>query len=117
MPRPIRITDNIVAIFDQMLRSTAKSWYGLELAQAADIGSATIYAALTRMERAGLVEASWENHDPSELGRPQRRLYVLSPAGIEVGTEAIASYKPRIVVARAGSPAVLPGLRPSEGPA
>jgi DNA-binding IclR family transcriptional regulator len=113
MGRPLKITDNVVAIFNQMLHPLGKSWYGLELAEAAKIGSATIYAALTRMERAGLVRASWENHDPSELGRPQRRMYALTPAGIEVGRDALANYQPRVTIApdRTG---FLPGLATSE---
>lgn len=111
----MRITDNVIAIFDQMLRPAGRPWYGLELAKATHIGSATIYAVLTRMERADLVNASWESHDPSDLGRPQRRLYTLTPTGIQVGTEAVANYRPRILVRSAGTPAALPGLRPSRG--
>jgi PadR family transcriptional regulator PadR len=93
---PLRITDNVVAIFCTMLERPRKGWYGLEIAAAAGIGSATIYAALTRMERAGWLHASWEAEAPSDLGRPQRRLYKLTAAGATAGREAIASYQPRV---------------------
>lgn len=98
MARPLRITDNLVAIFSLMLEAPDRPWYGLELADATEIGSATIYAALTRMERAGLLRARWENHDPAELGRPQRRLYTLTPSGADVGRQALADYKPRVAI-------------------
>jgi PadR family transcriptional regulator PadR len=109
------VTDNVVAIFSLMLEEPGRSWYGLELAEAGEIGSATIYAALTRMERAGLLRASWETGTPSQLGRPQRRLYTLTPEGIRAGGEALANYRPRVRVSP--SPGILPGLVPSGGSA
>jgi PadR family transcriptional regulator PadR len=116
MAAEIRITDNVVAIFSTMLEHPRKSWYGLEIAEAAGIGSATIYAALTRMERARLLEASWEPETPNELGRPQRRLYKLTAAGAEVGAKAVAEYRPRVRVSESKRPlGWLPGARPSEG--
>jgi PadR family transcriptional regulator, regulatory protein PadR len=111
MGKTVRITDNVVAVFNQMLHPVSKPWYGLELAEAAEIGSATIYAVLTRLERAGLVNGSWETGDPKVLGRPQRRLYTLTPDGARVGNEAIASYRPRVVLKRT-PPGWLPGLVP-----
>jgi|ERR1700722_9051740 len=116
MASKLRITDNVVAIFNTMLERPRKGWYGLEIAGAAGIGSATIYAALTRMERAGLVEASWEAKAPTELGRPQRRLYRLTATGAEVGREALANYQPRVRVPDAKrTSGWLPGARASEG--
>jgi PadR family transcriptional regulator, regulatory protein PadR len=92
-----RHTENVVAVFNTMLERPRKSWYGLELAKHADIGSATIYATLTRLERAGLLEAVWENVDPSEVGRPRRRLYKLTGEGARIGRRVVAEYKPRVV--------------------
>ena len=114
MPRGLKITDNLVQIFNMMLERPGKSWYGLELADAAGIGSATIYHALTRMERAGMLRARWEPETASELGRPQRRLYDLTPEGARVGREAVSNYRPRVRIApeRAGW---LPGPQISEG--
>jgi DNA-binding MarR family transcriptional regulator len=113
MVRTIRITDNVVAVFNQMLHPLDKSWYGLELAEAAGIGSATIYAVLTRMERANLVEGGWETNDPKVLGRPRRRLYTLTPTGEEIGREAIANYRPRVLL-KPMPRSFLPGPMPSE---
>jgi PadR family transcriptional regulator PadR len=78
-----------------MLEQPSRAWYGLELAKRADIGSATVYAALTRLERANLLESSWEPIDPRQAGRPPRRLYRLTADGERAAHELLASYKPR----------------------
>ena len=95
MPQALRATDNVVAILATMLERPRKSWYGLELAKHADIGSATIYAALTRLERGGVLEARWEPVDPSDAGRPRRRLYTLTSEGARVANKMVAEYRPR----------------------
>ena len=95
MSRLPRSTDNVVAIFAVMLERPRKAWYGLELAKHTGIGSATIYAALTRLERAGLLAASWETIDSADAGRPRRRLYTLTADGARAGTRAVKEYKPR----------------------
>ena len=107
MPSKLRHTENVVAIFNTMLERPQKRWYGLELANRANIGSATIYAALTRLESAGLLEATWESVDPSVVGRPRRRLYKLTREGARVGRSAVAEYQPRVVPSRSW-----PGWRP-----
>jgi DNA-binding PadR family transcriptional regulator len=96
MASELRLTDNVVAIFNTMLERPGKEMYGLEIADAAGIGSATIYAAMTRMERANVLTARWENVDPSDVGRPRRRLYRLTGEGAETGRMAVAAYQPRV---------------------
>src|SRR3712207_6734866 len=70
----VRKTDNVVAIFNTMLERPRKSWYGLEIAKQAGIGGAPVSRALTRLGRAGLLTAKWEEVDPSGEGRPRGRL-------------------------------------------
>ncbi len=113
MPQELRITDNVVAIFNLMLERPRKGWFGLELAQQAGIGSATIYAALTRMERAGLLDAHWETSPATDLGRPRRRLYGLTAEGIRIGRQALEDYRPRVVIDR-NRTGWLPGPRTAE---
>lgn len=96
MVKSLRLTENVVAIFNTMLERPRKAWYGLELAESAEIGSATIYAAMTRMERAGMLRAYWEDVDPSDVGRPRRRLYELTGAGERAGRKALREYRPRV---------------------
>ena len=110
MSARLRYTENVVAIFNTMLERPRKRWYGLELANQAQIGSATIYAALTRLERAGLLEATWEDANPSEVGRPRRRLYELTSEGARVGRKVLGEYKPRVVPSKSW-PGWMPGLK------
>lgn len=39
------------------------------------LGHGTLYKALGRLERGGLLESRWEEIDPTAVGRPARRLY------------------------------------------
>lgn len=64
----------------------------------------TLYKALERMQRAGLLESRWE--DPAAEGRPRRRLYHVTG----LGEQALA-----VSDALRRSPAIQPrgGLAPS----
>src|SRR6187401_2895473 len=94
--RKPRITLNVAAILAVMLADTQRSWYGLELAQQAEVGSATVYSALTRLERAGWIKGLWESVDPKVAGRPRRRLYLLTGEGARLGAEALATHRVRL---------------------
>ena len=83
-------------------QSAGGSFYGFALAQAlADGGHAltahgTLYKALSRMTEAGLLAAEWEDPAVAETeGRPRRRLYTVSGAGVQAlsrrGLEAPAA--------------------------
>ncbi len=41
----------------------------------------TLYKALERMERVGLIESRWEDASVAEEGRPRRRLYQVTHGG------------------------------------
>jgi len=94
--KPPRITSNVALLLAAMLSDFQRGWYGLELANEAEIGSATVYAALTRLERAGWVRGSWEAIDPKVAGRPRRRLYYLTGEGARLGSEAVEKQQARI---------------------
>jgi len=68
----------------------------------------TLYKALDRMERAGLLESRWE--DPTIAaaeGRPRRRLYRVTG----VGARALQSWRASLPVAAAWQPR--PGTAPA----
>jgi DNA-binding PadR family transcriptional regulator len=59
----------------------------------------TLYKALTRMEKAGLLESTWEDPDvAAEEGRPRRRLYSITSEGrvvlTRVETDAVRLSSP-----------------------
>jgi len=63
----------------------------------------TLYKALDRMEKAGLLESRWEDPEIAALAsRPRRRMYVVTAAG-----------EAALVSARAGVP--IPAAEPQRG--
>ena len=62
---------------------------GADLMSAARVSSGTLYPILLRFERAGLLESRWEKERPEKLGRPRRRFYRMTSAGVRVAREAL----------------------------
>lgn len=76
-----RMTDQTMRILKAMLDDPAGEWYGLQLSDAANLKSGTIYPALARLEHYGWLESHWEDVDPRSEGRPKRKLYRLTRDG------------------------------------
>jgi PadR family transcriptional regulator PadR len=53
--------------------------------------SGTVYPILLRLERANWLDSEWEQLDPSEAGRPRKRLYRLSANGYNKANAALAT--------------------------
>src|SRR5215831_17673332 len=62
---------------------------GADLMGAAHLSSGTLYPILLRFERAGLLKSRWEKERPEELGRPRRRFYRMTSAGVKVARESL----------------------------
>jgi hypothetical protein len=75
------MTDQTMRILEAMLEDPSGDWYGLQLSEAAELKSGTIYPALARLEHYGWLESHWELVDPSVAGRPKRKLYRLTRDG------------------------------------
>ena len=68
--------------------------YGFGIMDATGLPSGTVYPALRRLERTGLLVARWEDEAEAHRDRrPARRYYELSPAGGEVLEGAVARYR------------------------
>ena len=52
--------------------------------------SGTLYPILIRLERSGWLESQWEQLDPSDAGRPRKRLYRLTGLGYSKASEVLA---------------------------
>jgi DNA-binding MarR family transcriptional regulator len=79
--------------------------YGFDVIDATGLPSGTVYPALGRLERDGLVRSAWEEQDSAfAQGRPARRYYRVTAAG----QRALAEARERLR-------ALLPGLRPARG--
>lgn len=67
----------------------------------------TLYKALDRLEKAGLLTSQWEDALlAADAGRPRRRLYAVTALGERALAQAQAA-------AGSAAPAVRPGLEPS----
>jgi PadR family transcriptional regulator PadR len=76
--------------------------HGFDVIDATGLASGTVYPILRRLEREGLVSASWEEAAIAhEEQRPPRRYYEITAAGKAVLETAVARYRvPRSIVAR-----------------
>lgn len=62
---------------------------GADIARECSIASGTLYPLLYRFEQAGWLQSEWENVEPSEVGRPRRRLYRLKALGQRRASEVL----------------------------
>ena len=108
-PRP---TLQVLKVLRLLLDHPTAAHYGLDLSKQAGLPTGTIYPILTRLEQAGWVISAWEDNDPSQVGRPRRRLYWLTQGGAEQASTTLDESRQAISSAR--NP--LSG-RPKPGPA
>jgi len=63
--------------------------YGFDVMEACGLPSGTVYPALRRLEKAGLLKSRWEQEEEAHAdGRPRRRTYELTGAGAEALVDA-----------------------------
>ena len=68
--------------------------YGFDVIDQTGLPSGTVYPALTRLERDGLVRSAWENEQQAHgEGRPARRYYKLTAPGVKALAEATSYYR------------------------
>ncbi len=77
-----------------LCRSPNDGFSGYSMSKQLSIASGTLYPLLAKMEQAGLVEAEWEQEDPSELGRPRRRYYKITGEGVRKINERMEAINP-----------------------
>jgi DNA-binding PadR family transcriptional regulator len=78
-----------------LLEEPTAELYGLEIGAAAGLPSGTVHPILARLEHRGWLESRWEDIDPRAEGRPPRRYYRLTGAGVQNARDALArAYRP-----------------------
>jgi PadR family transcriptional regulator, regulatory protein PadR len=76
--------------------------YGFDIMDATGLPSGTVYPVLRRLEKEGLVRASWEEAQAArDEQRPPRRNYELTAAGEALLVTARARYRMPREIARA----------------
>ncbi len=91
----VRLSERGLRVLRFMIEQPRASRSGAEIAKATKVGSGTLYPLLARLEAAGWLTSQWENVDPSEVGRPRRRLYKLTGVGQQRTREALSSLQLR----------------------
>jgi len=75
--------------------------YGFDIIDQTQLPSGTVYPALGRLERDGLVKSAWENEQEAHAdGRPARRYYKLTAPGVKALSEAASFYRSLLPAAK-----------------
>ena len=91
-----RMTIPTQLVLRALLEDPTRELYGIEIGAAAGLPSGTIPPILARLEGLGWVESRWEDIDTRAEGRPARRYYRLTAAGVQSARLALArAYRPR----------------------
>src|SRR5215208_5341344 len=68
--------------------------YGFDIIDRTALPSGTVYPALGRLERDGMVKSAWESEPEAHAeGRPARRYYKLTAPGVKSLSESAALYR------------------------
>jgi PadR family transcriptional regulator, regulatory protein PadR len=90
--RDVRISLPTLRVLEAFLDRPAEALSGSDVQKRSGLASGTLYPILLRLEDAGWFVSRWETVDPSAVGRPRRRLYRLTPAGLARASEVFASF-------------------------
>lgn len=89
----IRISGPMLKVLKVMVEKPQEQRSGAEISRSTAVGSGTLYPLLQRLENAGWLKSEWEKIDPSEAGRPRRRLYKLTGRGQTNAVKALAELQ------------------------
>jgi DNA-binding PadR family transcriptional regulator len=87
----LRMTTPRLLVLRVLLDEPAQERYGLDLAHAAGLEPGTIYPILVAFEGVGWLTSREEEIDVHAVGRPRRRYYLLTAAGVGAAREALAA--------------------------
>ena len=76
-----RLTSQTLKVLGVLMSPTKDGVSGAQIGRETELASGTLYPILLRLEQAGWLKSQWEDGDPSELGRPRRRLYRITGVG------------------------------------
>jgi PadR family transcriptional regulator, regulatory protein PadR len=91
-PRPDpRLSHQTLRVLKVFLDGPKEGLAGSDIWKALGLFSGTVYPILLRFESAGWLKGEWEKLPPSELGRPRKRIYQLTPTGYNKARDALAT--------------------------
>jgi PadR family transcriptional regulator PadR len=75
--------------------------YGFDVIDHTGLPSGTVYPALSRLERDGLLRSAWEDEARAHRdGRPARRYYQITAAGSRALSETLTYYRTLLPLGR-----------------
>ncbi len=110
MARRSGFSAQTLAVLAELCAAPSQWRHGYGIARGTGLKSGTLYPVLIRLADRGLVEARWEDEQPT--GRPRRHLYRLTPDGLAIATEALIRARSN-AEATSGRAAGRPRLAPS----
>jgi PadR family transcriptional regulator, regulatory protein PadR len=90
--RDVRISLQTLRVLEAFLEIPTDELAGADVQKRSGLASGTLYPILLRLESAGWFVSRWEAIDPVRAGRPRRRLYRLTAAGLSRASEVFASF-------------------------
>jgi PadR family transcriptional regulator, regulatory protein PadR len=90
---PRRVTAATLDVLDAFVADAPEDQHGFRLAQRTRRPTGTIYPILLRLEEMGWLASRWDEDTPE--GRPRRRLYHLTEAGLAGATALLAERRGR----------------------
>lgn len=88
--REPRVTFQGLKVLHCFVQGMAREYSGAEIARQTKLLSGSLYPILIRFEEAGWLTSRWEKEEPTALGRPRRRLYRISGAGVKAYQRHVA---------------------------
>ena len=102
MTRRSEFSKQTLAVLAVLCAQPSAWQHGYAIARDTGLKSGTLYPILVRLADRGLMEACWEDEQPT--GRPRRHLYRLTPEGLASAAAALEDVTPTV---RAQAPAAL----------
>jgi PadR family transcriptional regulator PadR len=88
----VRMSLQTLKVLEVFLDNPTDELSGADFIKRSGIASGTLYPILFRLESAGWFVSRWEKIDPATAGRPRRRLYRLTPTGLQHASNVLASF-------------------------
>jgi PadR family transcriptional regulator, regulatory protein PadR len=89
----VRMSGPTLKLLKVFLEHPKEPLSGAQISKITKLGSGTLYPLLQRLAVAGWIVGDWEKVDPSEVGRPKRRLYKLTRSGQVAALKELAQYQ------------------------
>ena len=82
----LRRSPQTLQVLAEFLRNAREWKYGYDISRSTGLKSGTLYPILLRLAEHSMLETQWET---SEIGKPPRHMYRLTPNGLQYARELV----------------------------